>query len=247
MSIWIILAIAVALIVSILGCRHLNAYRKAHAECIEDEQAVQAYDRAIDRRPEFKFLRRVIVGRLKNHCPKGVLVDIGCGPGHLVASITEALPHLRVIGVDIAEDMLQRATDKLSSLGFNEHVEFRQGDAAKLPLQDGTVDFVVTTLSLHHWQNAQEVMDEVYRVLGVGGQFLLFDFRRDMYHVFYWFIRLAQRLTVPVALRRTNEPTASVFSSYTPVEVEALLSGTSFQECEIKPGIGWLFVSGYKR
>lgn len=92
----------------------------------------------------------MIVGRLKNHCPKGVLVDIGCGPGHRLASFTEALPHLRVIGVDIAEDMIQRATNKLSSLGFNEHVEFRQGDAAKLPFQDGTVDFVVTTLSLHH-------------------------------------------------------------------------------------------------
>jgi len=242
----IILAIVLGLTVSILGYRRVNVRRKAHAECIEDEQAVQAYDSA-NGRPEFRFLRRTMVGQLKNHRPDGVLVDVGCGPGHLVASIAKSLPHLRIIGVDIAEDMLRRATDKLSSLGFNEHVEFRQGDAQKLPFQDGTVDFVVATLSLHHWRNAQEALDEVYRVLRVGGQFLLFDFRRDMHHIFYWLLRLAQILTAPAALRRINEPTVSVFSSYTPVEVEALLSATSFQEWKVKPGIGWLFVSGHKR
>lgn len=246
MSIWISLAIALVLAVAILGYRRVNVHRKTHAECIEDEQAVQAYDRA-NGRPEFRFLRRTMVGQLKNLRADGVLVDVGCGPGHLVASIAKSLPHLHIIGIDIAEDMLQRATDKLSSLGFNEHVEFRQGDAQKLPFQDETIDFVVATLSLHHWRNAQEVLDEVHRVLRVGGQFMIFDFRRDMRQIFYWLLRLAQILTAPIPLRRINEPTASVFSSYTPVEVEALLSSTSFRIWRVKPGIAWLFVWGYKR
>ena len=246
MLIWISLAIAFVLAVSILGHRHVNVRRKPHAECIEDEQAVQAYDNA-NCRLEFKFLRRTIVGQLKNLRADGVLVDIGCGPGHLVASIAKSLPHLHIIGMDIAEDMLQRATDKLSSLGIDKNVELRQGDAQKLPFQDGTVDFVVATLSLHHWRNTQEVLDEVHRVLRVGGQFLLFDFRRDMHQIFYWLLRLAQIFTAPVALRRINEPSASIFSSYTPVEVESLLSATSFRTWKVKPGIGWLFVWGYKR
>ena len=246
MSIWVILAIALVLTVSMLGYRRVNVQRKPHAERIEDEQAVQAYDR-VNRRPEFRFLRRMIVGQLKNHRPEGVLVDLGCGPGYLVAGIAKSLPHLRIIGIDIAEDMIHRATDKLSSLSSNEQVEFRQGDAQKLPFQDSTVDFVVTTLSLHHWRNAQEALDEIYRVLRVGGQFLLFDFRRDGRQLFYWLFRFAQTFTVPAPLRRINEPTVSVFSSYTPVELEALLSATSFQEWKIKPGLGWLFVWGDKR
>lgn len=246
MSIWAILAIALVLTISILGYHRVNVERKPHAERIEEKQAVQAYDR-VNSRPEFRFLRRKILEQLKNRRPEGVLVDVGCGPGYLAYNIAKSLPDLHIIGVDIAEDMIQRATDKLSSPSFNEQVEFRQGDAQKLPFQDNSVDFVVTTLSLHHWRNAQEALDEIYRVLRVGGQLLLFDFRRDERRLCYWLLRLAQIFTVPAPLRRINEPTVSVFSSYTPVELEALLSAASFQEWRIKPGIGWLFVWGYKR
>lgn len=126
-------------------------------------------------------------------------------------------------------------------------MEFRQGDAQKLPFRDGTVDFVVATLSLHHWQDPQEVLDEIHRVLRDGGQFMLLDFRRDMRQIFYWVIRLAQIFTAPGPLKRINEPIASVLSSYTPLEVEGLLSSTSFRTCRVKPGIAWLFIWGYKR
>jgi len=246
MSIWAIIAIVLVLTISILGYRRVNIQRRPHAERIEDKQAIQAYD-SINNRPEFRFLRRKIVEQLKNSRPEGVLVDIGCGPGYLAASIARSFPHLRIIGVDIAEDMIQKANDKLSSSSFGKQVEFRQGDAQKLPFQDDTVDFVVTTLSLHHWRNAQEALDEIYRVLRVGGQLLLFDFRRDERRLSYWLLRLIQIFTVPSPLRRINEPTVSVFSSYTPAELEALLSAASFHEWRVKLGIGWLFARGHKR
>src|SRR4030042_61761 len=123
MAIWLILAIALVLTASILGYRRVNVERKAHAECIEDEQAVQAYDR-INRWPLFNLLRRTIVGQLKTYQPEGILVDVGCGPGYLVGDIGKSFLHLRIMGIDIAEEMIQIARDKLSFLGFNERVEF---------------------------------------------------------------------------------------------------------------------------
>jgi ubiquinone/menaquinone biosynthesis C-methylase UbiE len=244
--IWVILTITLVLTVLTRGYRRVNVERKAHAERIEDKQAIQAYDRT-NRWRVFNFMRRRIVGQLKKHSPEGVLVDVGCGPGYLVTAIAKSFPQLRIIGIDIAKEMIQIATDKLSSLGFNEQVEFRQGDAQGLPFQNNTVDFVVSTLSLHHWRNASEALEEIYRVLNAGGQFLLFDFRRDERQLSYWFLRLAQTFVVPSPLRRINEPAVSVLSSYTPVELDALLSATSFQEWKIKPGLGWLFVWGHKR
>jgi len=246
MAIWVILAITLVLILLTLGYRRVNVKRKAHAERIEDKQAIQAYD-GTNRWPPFNFLRRTIVSQPKKHSPEGVWVDIGCGPGYLVTAIAKSFPQLRVIGIDVDDEMLQIATDNLSSLDFNDQVEFRRGDAQGLPFQDSTIDFVVSTLSLHHWRNASEALEEIYRVLKAGGQFLLFDFRRDGRQLAYWLLRFAQTLAVPFPLRHINEPTVSVLSSYTPVELDALLSAISFREWKIKPGIGWLFAWGHKR
>jgi len=246
MVIWIILAITfLVLIITILGYPRVTFPRQLSVEGVENPEAVQAYDR-ISRWPQFKLMRRMIVSELKKNHPNGIIVDVGCGPGYLVAVITRELPHLHIIGVDIAEKMIEVATHNLSSLGLSEHVEFRQGDVQKLPFEDNAVDFVVSTLSLHHWSDPKQALQEIYRVLKPEGQFLLFDLRRDSRRLFYWLLRFAQRFVVPAALRRINEPIGSALSSYTPVELEALLSETSFQKWRIKPGIGWMFVWGCK-
>ena len=246
MVIWTILALTfLVLTVTILGYPRVTFPRQLSIEGVENPEVVQAYDR-ISRWPQFKLMRRMIVNELKKNHPKGILVDVGCGPGYLVTVITRELPHLHVIGVDIAREMIEVAAHNLSSLGLSEHVEFRQGDVQKLPFEDNAVDFVVSTLSLHHWSDPKHALQEIYRVLKPEGQFLLFDLRRDGRRFFYWLLRFAQKFIVPAALRHINEPIGSALSSYTPFELETLLSETPFQQWRIKPGIGWMFVWGCK-
>ena len=246
MLIWIILAGALrTIIISILGYRRVITPRKASVEGLEDPAVVKAYDR-INRWPQFRLLRRMIASELKKHHPNGLMADIGCGPGYLIADIAKTFPHLYIIGVDIAEEMMEAATHNLSSLGFSKRVSFRQGDVQKLPFEDSAVDFVVSTLSLHHWPDPKQALEEIHRVLRPGGQFLIFDLRRDARRVFYWLLRFAKLFVVPTAIRRINEPVGSALSSYTPVESEALLSRTPFQQWRIKPGLGWMFLWGCK-
>ncbi len=193
MWIWVLLALAVLLVsVLVTGCRRVSLARQVSAEGIESDEVVEAYDK-ISRWPQFRFLRRMIVAGLKKHRPQGVLLDVGCGPGYLVTIIEKSFPGLRIIGVDIAEEMIQMATSKLSSPGSGGRVEFRQGDVQKLPFEDDVVEFMVSTLSLHHWQNPKQALEETYRVLKHGGQFLFFDLRRDSRQLFYWLLRFAQR------------------------------------------------------
>lgn len=246
MLFWIILAVVFpVLIILIMGYPRVAFPRKASVEGLENPAAVQAYDQ-IMRWPQFRFLRRMILGELKKHKPKGIIVDVGCGPGYLITVIGKSFPQLRIIGVDIAEEMIQVATHNLSSLGFGERVRFRQGNVQKLPFEDNTVDLAVTTFSLHHWRDPKQALQEIYRVLKPGGQLLIFDLRRDGRRLFYWLLRFAQTFVVPAALRRINEPIGSALSSYTPVESEALLSGTLFQQWRIKPGFGLMFIWGRK-
>ncbi len=246
MLIWIILANAFrTIIISILGYCRVTPSRKTSVEGLEDPALAAAYGR-VNRWPQFRFVRRMIAGELKKHNPDGIMVDVGCGPGYLVADIARAFPRLHVIGVDIAEEMIQIAADNLSSLGFNERVSFRQGDVQGLPFEDNAADFVVSTLSLHHWPNPKEALEEIHRVLRPGGQFLIFDLRRDARRGFYWLLGFAKTFVVPAAIRRVNEPVGSALSSYTPVESAAFLAGLPFQQWRIKPGPGWMFLWGCK-
>jgi ubiquinone/menaquinone biosynthesis C-methylase UbiE len=246
MLIWIISAVVFVIAMTlILGYPRVHPPRKASFEGIENPEAVQAYDR-ISRWPQFKFIRRMIVRETKNYHPEGLLVDVGCGPGYLLALLAFSYPHLNIIGVDIAEEMLQEASGNLDPLGFGERVKFRQGDAKQLPFEDNTVDFVVSTLSLHHWLDPKQALLEIHRILKPGGQFLIFDLRRDGRRFVYWIIGFATAFVVPAPMRRIKEPLGSALSSYTPVEAEAFLSETPFQQRRVKPGFGWLFIWGRK-
>jgi len=246
MWIWLVTLLIVMLVpVGIVICHRVNIPRVLGREGIEDSEAARAYDR-ISRWPQFRLLRRMIVRELKKHHPQGVLVDVGCGPGYLVAAIAKSLPRLSIVGVDISREMVKTATMNLSSLGLAKRVEFRIGDVQQLPFEDKEVDFVISTLSLHHWQNPKQALGEICRVLKPDGQFLIFDLRRDSRRLFYWLLRFAQTFVVPAPIRSINEPTGSILSSYTAGELEALLGEIMLEQCRIKPGFGWLFAWALK-
>ena len=247
MWIWLISAIAfLVLAVSVLGYRRVNVpHRLSPQEGIEDIEAVQAYDK-ISRWPQFRLLRMMIVSELKKHSPNGVLADVGCGPGYLVREIAKSYTRLSVIGGDISEEMVKKATDSVSRLSLGEKVSFRLGDIQELPFEDNSIDFVVSTLSLHHWSEPKRAMEEINRVLKPRGQLLIFDVRRDSRRLFYWLIRFAQTFILPDTMKRINEPTCSFLAGYTPTELEALMSGSPFDGWKVKPGIFWTFIWGSK-
>ena len=137
--------------------------------------------------------------------------------------------------------MIRTATLNTSSLNLSDRVEFREGDVSSLPIPEGTLDFAVSTLSLHHWTDPSQGLAEFHRVLKPGGQLLIFDMRRDSRRFFYWLLRFAQRFVVPAALQRVNEPLGSLLSSYTLAEVESIFARSPFNEWKIEGGPAWVY------
>jgi len=247
--IWIALFALLVLAAIAIGYPRITLTRKVGDEGIEDPETVLAYDR-ISRTPQFSLLRRIFVNELERHKPTGTIIDIGCGPGYLITLIAKKMPDLRIVGVDISEEMMATASKNISSLGFGKRVEFRKGNALNLPFEDNSIDNVVSTFSLHHWSDPSRAFREIRRVLKPGGQLLIFDLRRDPRRFFYWLIVFATKI-VPFflhtqALKRINEPIGSVLASYTPSELELFLSGTSFTNSSLKGDIGWFFLWGQK-
>ena len=77
------------------------------------------------------------------------VLDVGCGSGGFTNSLAEHLPNVSIIGVDLYEEMVNRAISVASEKGI-ENVQFLQGDAYSLPVGDDSVD-ITTFANLVEW------------------------------------------------------------------------------------------------
>lgn len=105
----------------------------------------------------------------------GAALDVGCGPGGLAIRLAQEAPGLQVTGMDISPEMVELAGRRAEAAGLDGRVDFRVGAAEAMPFPDGRFDLVVSTLSLHHWPDAEAGLAEVYRVLKPGGQACIYD------------------------------------------------------------------------
>lgn len=108
--------------------------------------------------------------------PDGAVLDVGTGPGQLLAAIARARPDVRASGVDLSADMVAVAERTVAP--FGDRVGVRVGDVADLPYDDDTFDLVVTSFSMHHWADVPAAVPELARVLRPGGRVYVYDFAR---------------------------------------------------------------------
>ncbi len=120
----------------------------------------------------------------------GKVLDIGTGPGHLLLEITRQNPDLDLVGCDLSKKMLKiakKVTSQENSGGSNQKLEgtdpskifLTQGDVQNLPFADGQFDQVISTLSMHHWNDPIQGIRECARVTAPGGNCWIYDLRTD--------------------------------------------------------------------
>jgi len=107
--------------------------------------------------------------------PGDTVVDLGSGAGNdcfIARSIVGDSGH--VIGVDMTEAMIDRARSNAANLGFM-NVEFRLGDIDAMPIQDNTVDVVVSNCVMNLVPNKKKAFGETFRIIKDGGHISISD------------------------------------------------------------------------
>jgi SAM-dependent methyltransferase len=113
----------------------------------------------VHRYPELRDRWHAAIGSLDDK----VLVDVGCGPGNLLATMADK-PAV-AIGVDIAPGSLERAV----TVGYVPLL----ADAHDMPLVSGMADVVAINGSLHHCDDMRAVLTEAARLVRSGGHLVL--------------------------------------------------------------------------
>jgi SAM-dependent methyltransferase len=101
-----------------------------------------------------------------------ILADVGCGTGSLTVELARFAE--KVIGVDLSQEMLRRARDVAKERQLR-NVEFRRGDALKLPLETRSVDAAFCVMVLHFLSAPQQAVAELCRITRGGGSVIVVD------------------------------------------------------------------------
>lgn len=107
--------------------------------------------------------------------PDGAAVlDVGTGPGVLLVELAKRRPDVHLTGIDLSADMIAAAKRNLGP--FGNRASARVADVTILPFHDRSFDVIVSSLSLHHWDDPEAAAPELARVLRPGGRVCIYDF-----------------------------------------------------------------------
>lgn len=120
-----------------------------------------------------------LLSSLKKLDIKGRYLEIGSGPGILTQVIAAQHPNAEIIANDISPEMIKLAQQDLAE-DLKTRIKYKIGDACDInSIKDlGKFDLIYSTFTLHHWDNAELAIKNLYSMLNDNGLLYIYDLKR---------------------------------------------------------------------
>jgi ubiquinone/menaquinone biosynthesis C-methylase UbiE len=102
--------------------------------------------------------------------PGGSVLDVGCGGGQALVSLSHSRPDLQLVGVDPSSALIRRAASRVPA---GRRIGLVEASALDLPFADNSFDAVVSLFAIKHWPDQHQGLAECVRVIRPGGRLIV--------------------------------------------------------------------------
>ncbi|MBQ2783755.1 MAG: bifunctional demethylmenaquinone methyltransferase/2-methoxy-6-polyprenyl-1,4-benzoquinol methylase UbiE [Alistipes sp.] len=182
-----------------------------------------------------KLWRRRVVRILRKSNPDMVM-DMATGTGDLAIAMARRIKDVRILGIDLSEEMLAVARQKIESEGVSDSIEVKKGDAENLTFVDSeTMDAATVAFGVRNFENLEKGLAEIYRTLRTGGKLIVLEFSIPRNPLVRWvYAQYSHRLLPRIGAMLSKDRQAY---DYLPDSVEEFPSPERF--AEILRGVGF--------
>ena len=145
-------------------------------EVMDTARDAEEYDAMDFTEPNTRFAEdalALVTGR-----PEAEVLDVGTGTAQIPVLMLERNPRLKILGVDLAGEMLRVATRNVARAGFGEQCRLGKLDAKALRLPDKRYDLVMCNSTAHHLPDPLLLFQEICRVVKPDGAVMVRDLVR---------------------------------------------------------------------
>lgn len=195
--------------------------------------------------PKYDLLNRVLslgidvswrkhaLGYLKNDRPQSIL-DVATGTADVAILAAKMLEPGNVIGIDIANQMLELGRVKIRNEELENIVSLETGDSENLRFADQSFDAVTVAFGVRNFENLEKGLTEMLRVLRPGGRAVILEFSRPHIFPFKQLYNTYFKYVLPAIGRLTSRDTRAY--SYLFESVQTFPEGDNFLNILTKIG-----------
>ena len=169
-----------------------------------------------------KGWRKKAIRQLSPFHPK-ILLDIATGTGDFAILSAKELRPQRMIGIDISEGMMKIGQKKVEAEGLQHIVSFKKDDCTHLSFDDNSFDAVTAAFGIRNFQNLDQGLSEMYRVLRPNGHLSIVELTAPVGSPMKQLFKIYSHTILPVYGKLISKDTSAY--SYLTNTIEAFPQG----------------------
>ncbi len=180
-----------------------------------------------------KGWRRKAIKKLEPHRPQKML-DIATGTGDFAILAAKMLHPAQLIGADISEGMMEIGRKKVERENLQSVISFRKEDCLRLSFADETFDAVTAAFGIRNFQNLDQGLKEMCRVLKKGGHLSIVELTTPVSFPMKQLFSIYSHTVLPAYGKLISKDSSAY--SYLTATIEAFPQGETMMEVLRKAG-----------
>ena len=180
-----------------------------------------------------KGWRKKAIKRLAPFHPQTML-DIATGTGDFAILAAKMLHPQHLMGVDISEGMMEIGRQKVARLRLEKTISFKKEDCLNLSFEDETFDAVTAAFGIRNFQNLDQGLKEMCRVLKKGGHLCIVELTNPVSFPMKQLFRIYSHTVLPIYGKLISKDQSAY--SYLTATIEAFPQGETMMKVLKKAG-----------